>query len=74
LIVSVPLRAPPAVGVKVTVTAQLIVDESGAVVTQVVPLASTAKSPEPVILVNVRLALPPFVIVTFWLLLLVPAS
>jgi len=72
--VRLPERLPVAVGVNVTLIAQLLPAASGALVPQVVPLAATAKSPVAARLVKLRDAVPLLVTVTALAALVVPSG
>ena len=61
---SVPVAAPPAVGVNMTDTVQVPDAATGAEAEQVVPELATAKGPVAPMAENVRLALPVLVSVT----------
>ena len=72
--VRLPERLPVALGVNVTLIAQLLPAATGVLVLQVVPLAATAKSPIAARLVKVRDAVPLLVTVTALAALVVPTS
>jgi len=69
-----PERLPVALGVNVTLIAQLLPAATGALVLQVVPLAATAKSPVAAMLVKVKDAVPVLVTVTALAALVVPTA
>ena len=72
--VRLPDRAPLTVGVNVTLITQLPLAATGALVLQVVPLASIAKSPVTAMPVKVKDAVPLLVTVTALAALVVPTG
>ena len=74
VMVRVPLRVPGAVGVKVNLISQVPLAATGVPVLQVVPLASTAKSPAAAMPVKVRGVVPSLVTVTVFAPLVVPSG
>jgi hypothetical protein len=71
---SIPAADPQKVGVKVTATVQLAAAATGFEVEHVVPELEIAKGPVTPIARSVRSALPVFVSVTVWILLVVPTN